>query len=340
MPISVVNILQQFKSADSIGGYSEEFQSSTKPFLFCLKITGLHHLCWPAQEGRKFGRQLSVFYRGFVPALLFTNFVFSLGEFTTVHEFDGALLNSLISSVWFLQVTFFSMNNVMRCWRWERFYKNWNDYIEAYKIDCTVNTRKMAILAVCSYFVWLIVASAFMVVSIGTRKPPSGFMVYIPDGFAPLILAILIVAYFFFVSTWFLLTSHFAVICVALCRLFENMYQTIKRCFENRETFTEKVERFRQQHDKICIMIFLADDILSMFIMVTVATTIPLIVLTLYFVIFVTDDVHTFSYVATWWSITLSTVQLAIVFLFGGAVNYKVNASNYYRLIMCLIRLY
>lgn len=320
----MINILPK-TNREEIQSSENGFQYEINPFLFSLKITGLHHLYWSETNRKKFQRTLGVAYRFFVPVLLAVNFLFSLGEFTNVHGFDGALLNNLISSIWFLQVAMFSVNNGLRGWRWDRFYSSWNDYKNEYKVDDQVKTRRTAIVAVSCFIVWLFVASAFMAFSLSTPRPPSGFMVFIPPELAVLMLIFIVVAYFFFISTWFLMTSQFAVICIAICKLLEHLYQSIKKCLENRETFSEKVEKFRQQHDKICTMINLADDILSIFVFVTVGTTIPLIVLTLYFVLFDTSKDQTFSYVATWWSISLSTIQLAAVFLFGGAVNFMVR---------------
>lgn len=153
---------------------------------------------------------------------------------------------------------------------------------------------------------------------------PSGFMVYIPPRFAVCIIVIIIIAYFFLVSTWFLLTSQYVLVCVCVYTLLKSLFHNIRRCVDESNRPKDIVEKFRRQHEQICRTVKYADDILSVFIMVAVFTTIPLIVLTLYFVLFVSDATATFSYAATWWSICLSTLQLVIVFSFGGAVNYMV----------------
>lgn len=325
MPVSIVTVLPQINREQSEDELAGGLKFEIKPFLLCLKFAGLHHFSFSDDGRRKCFRKIAFVYRVFVPCVLIVNFIISLGEFTNVQGFDSTLLNNLISSIWFMQVTLFSVNNTIRCWRWDRFYKKWDNYNETYKTDYKNKNKKTATTAVICYIIWLLVAAAFMAVSMSSPRPPSGFLVYLPEELIFLMTSFIVVAYFFFVSTWFLLTSQFAIVSISLCRLLEDLYQKIKRCFENREKISEQIEGFRQQHDIICVMILLADDILAMFIMVTVASTIPLIVLTLYFVIFVTDEVEMFSYVATWWSISLSTLQLAIVFLFGGAVNYMVS---------------
>ncbi|XP_060562665.1 uncharacterized protein LOC132722231 [Ruditapes philippinarum] len=325
MPISVINIFPCKGKENSENIADDGFEIDMKYFLWCLKFTGLHQRCWSGTKERLLFRRLSNIYRGFVPVLLIFNFIFSLGEFINVKGFDGALLNSLISSIWFMQVALFSLNNAIRAWRWQRFYKRWNEYENEYKTDSKRFNRKLSILVVICYIFWVLIAAAFMGVGMSSPRPPSGFILYVPEELVLPITIFIIVAYFFFISTWFLLTSQFAIICITICRLLQELYKTIKSYFENPEKFSEDIESFRQRHDKICVMILRADDILSTFIMTTVASTIPIIVLTLYFVIFVTDGVHTFSYAATWWSISLSTLQLTVVFLLGGAVNFMLN---------------
>ncbi|KAH3863527.1 hypothetical protein DPMN_026516 [Dreissena polymorpha] len=338
MPTNIVNILpivsRPQEQATAMDDQHTGFQSGFKHFLLCMKITGLQHLQWTENAGTKCRQRLMQVYRIFVPGILLVNFVFSLGQFMSVSGFDAALLNSMISSIWFLQVTLFALNNVARGWRWDRFYRAWDDYAAEHKVDTCTLVRGVSIAATVSYLVWLATATGFLAISLSSPAPPSGFMLYIPQFLTIPITVVIIVAYFFFVSTWFLITAQFLTLCVSLCKLLLSIHTSIERSLDKNENFNEKLERLRQQHESVCSMIFLADDVVSVFIMVTVFSTIPLIVLTLYFVLFDSSDVMAFSYIATWWSITLSVLQLASVFIAGGAVNYTAHkpATLLYRL--------
>lgn len=87
------------------------------------------------------------------------------------------------------------------------------------------------------------------------------------------------------------------------------------------------MERYRLLHVKLVELLRIADDMFSMYVLVTIATIIPLIIFTLYFVLFETVD--TFSYAATWWSVGLSVIQIVFVFMAGGVVNHEVSIYIY-----------
>lgn len=324
VPVTLVKVRE---NSESEGLQNDNFQVGLKPFLICLKLAGLHHFRCSGTDRKKFAVRLGVTYRIFLLIVLLFNLLFSMGEYMHVSGFDGILLNNIITTVWFLQVLIFVLNNYIRSRRWERFYTHWNEYKTCYNLE-TKSVRTTGIVAVVCYFCWLTAAFAFMGFSLSAPRPPSGFWLYIPGQFVYFISAINIVAYFYFVTSWFLLTTQFTIICLVIYRLFLDLYRKVSRCLETKETFSKEVENLRQQHDKICAMTSEADDILSMFVMTAVGTTIPLIVLTLYYVLFVSTE-HAFSLVATWWSISLGTVQLTVLFIFGGAVNYMVSSIIY-----------
>lgn len=130
MPISLLNILPVKEPAQLHGPLFEDdnFKSRVKPFLMTLKIAGLHHFDFEIEKREKRGRHLAVAFRGVMSCLLAFNFLFSLGDFINVNSFDSVLLNSLITSIWFLQVTLIGVNNAFKSWRWERIYNAWDTY--------------------------------------------------------------------------------------------------------------------------------------------------------------------------------------------------------------------
>ena len=325
MPVSVIRVSSiSYPQRTDI---PHKLVKCLKPFLICLKITGLHQFNWRKDEHETVSFRtkecLGHLYMGVVPFLLLVNFVISLGQFSSFTTFDGPFLNNVISSTWFLQVTCFSLNNLKRISHWKTVYEAWDKYAERYNVDTWRLTRRLSIAFTLMYIVWFILATGFLVWSTSSPAPPTGLMALVPAQVATMFIAFVFIAYFFFISTWFLLTAQYTLISILICRALELHYRGIKAA--KVENVLENIEFHRQQHDKLCSLINVADGIVSTFVLVTMFTTIPLIVLTLYFVLFVTVETTSFSYVATWWSISLSTIQLAIIFIAGGAVNFSVR---------------
>ena len=326
MPVSVMRVSSYPQTENA----ARTLEECLKPFLCCLKITGLHFLNWKPEDSFSFRvkEHIGQLYMWVVPLLLFVNFVISMGQFTSFSGFDGPFLNSVISSTWFLQVTLFSLNNLKRNQRWKNVYETWDKYAEKYNVDSWSQARRMSILLCVLYIVWFILATGFLVWSTSSPAPPSGLLSQLPASVITMFTGIIFTAYFFFISTWFLLTAQYTMISVLICRALNLHHNELKT--GTKETVIEKIEEHRQQHDKVCSLINAADDIVSPFVLVTMFTTIPLIVLTLYFVLFISVDSTSFSYVATWWSISLSTIQLAVIFIAGGAVNFSVRILHIY----------
>ena len=327
MPVSVIRVSSiSYPQRTDI---PHELAKCIKPFLNCLKITGLHSFNWRKDDHENVSFRTKQFlgnlYMGVVPFLLLVNFVISLGQFASFTTFDGPFLNNVISSTWFLQVTCFSINNLKRISRWKTFYEAWDKYAERYTVDTWRLTRRLSIGFTIMYIIWFIIATGFLVWSTSSPAPPTGIMALVPASVATMFIAFVFTAYFFFISTWFLLTAQYGLISILMCRAMNLHYRGIKSA--KVEDVLENIEYYRQQHDKLCSLINVANGIVSTFVLVTMFTTIPLIVLTLYFVLFVTVETASFSYVATWWSISLSTIQLAIIFIAGGAVNFSVRRN-------------
>ena len=321
MPVSIIRVSSYPQSST----VPRKFVKCIKPFLICLRLTGLHHFNLKHEEtvSNKAKESFSHFYLGIVPFLLFVNFVISLGQFMSFSSFDGPFLNNVISSTWFLQVTCFSLNNLKHNKQWRKVYETWDKYAEQYNVNTWSQTRRLSIFLTVFYIFWFGLATGFLVWSTSSPAPPSGFMGQIPGPVVTMLMVFIFIAYFFFISTWFLLTAQFTMICIVICRAFTLNYKELKSSAE--EVILENIENYRQQHNKLCSLISVSDGILSMFILVTMFTTIPLIVLTLYFVLFISVETTSFSYVATWWSISLSTMQLSVVFIASGAVNFAVS---------------
>ncbi|WAQ96831.1 hypothetical protein MAR_029521 [Mya arenaria] len=324
MPATKVHVLP---ASCDIGeeGESSGIQASFRSFLTCMKITGLHHLKRRKTNGGKIWKRLAWMYRLFVPGVLLANFVFSMGEFRSITSFDAYSLDHMIASISFLQVTLFSLNNIIRGRRWDRFYKAWDEYTEVNKIETSRWIRKFSLAVMWGYFIWIATAAGFLALNMSNPRQPSGFAELLPDSLMSPVMVFTSIAYFFCASTSFLLTAQFILTCTAICRVLHVLYRAMCISIEHDDTLKEKMEMFRQQHEKCCRIISLADDVLSVFTLVTVFTTIPLIVITLYFVLFDKSEVETLAYAATCWSITLSVLQLTVIFLFGGAVNYMAH---------------
>ena len=324
MPVSVIRVssISYAQRAD----VPHELVKCIKPFLFCLRITGLHLFNWKKEDetvSLRIKECLGRLYMGVVPFLLLVNFVISLGQFASFTTFDGPFLNNVISSTWFLQVTCFSLNNLKRNSQWKTVYETWDKYAERYNVNTWTQTRRLSITFTVLYILWFVLATGFLVWSTSSPAPPSGIMAQVPASVATMFTVVVFIAYFFFISTWFLLTGQYSMISILICRALNLHCHEIKSA--KAENVLENIEFHRQQHDKLCSLISVADGIVSTFVLVTMFTTIPLIVLTLYFVLFISVETTSFSYVATWWSISLSTIQLAIIFIAGGAVNFSVR---------------
>ncbi|KAK3579451.1 hypothetical protein CHS0354_028252 [Potamilus streckersoni] len=307
---------------------SEKLEVAIKPFLACLSIAGLRRRHIVTEEKnigifRQLIRWKYMFYAIIILLLLWSNFLFSLKDFASVHAFDGKLCKDIISSAWFLQVAFYAANNLVMGRHWPSFYTAWDKYAENTGTKTRSMVRKLAIFLTIVYACWVVSSCVFLTISaLQTRANTTASLSLTEAIFVNIFL---FTAYFYFVSTWFLLTAQFALACFMFYRAFREQYRDLKLDVEEKCSVSNTIESHRLRHDNLCRLVSQADSIFSMFIFVTVATAIPLIVFTLYFVMFETTD--TFSYGATWWSVILCTVQLFVIFIGGAAVNTAAHGS-------------
>lgn len=301
-----------------------------RPLLYCLKFTGLLHTVDVLRDGDpsdkpKPKRCCSVYkaYAILIILILWYNFGFSLLSFRDATRFDGFVCNEIITSTWFFQVAGIAVNNYLKCHVWNDLFKQWDKMSEDLKIDMEKTMKRSVITVTVCYGVWLICAFAFTTIgfvlnpALQSPIPGTGYDV------AVVFRVVFIITYFYFVTTWYLLTSVFAIMAFGAYRVYQNYDKKLKDAFVGNGKFVGEIEKFRLQHDKLTRFLGTADGMLSAYVFFTIGTIIPLIIITLYFVVFQTID--TFSYIATWWSVSLSMVQLTVVFIGGGLVNHVVS---------------
>ncbi|KAJ8318365.1 hypothetical protein KUTeg_003456, partial [Tegillarca granosa] len=297
-----------------------------RPLLYCLKFTGLLHTVDVSQDSDpkdvpKPKRCCSVYkvYAIIVILILWYKFGFSLLSFRDATRFDGFVCNEIITSTWFFQVAGIAVNNYLKCNLWSDLFKKWDKISDDLKIDTEKTMKKCVITC----HVWLICAFSFTTIGFilnPTLQSPIPGTSY---DVAVVFRVVFVITYFYFVTTWYLLTSIFAIIAFGAYRVYQHYNKKLKDALVGNGKFVGEIEKYRLQHYTLTRFLGTADRMLSAYVFFTIGTIIPLIIITLYFVVFQTID--TFSYIATWWSVSLSMVQLTVVFIGGGLVNHVMS---------------
>ena len=307
-----------------------------KPVLRCLHATGLLH----GVDYRKTTKNISdedsekevsgncsrwsfsLVYSIVVTLLLATNFGNYLRVFKDVTSFNGVVCNQIITSTWFLQVTLFALNNNINCRHWNHVFKKWDDLARHLGLENNKSVPRCVLLVTILYFLWLIGSMLFM--SLGSLLLTGQSLIFTTGDIENIVIwFVYLILYFFFTSSWYLLTASFAVMCFAQFTAFRKFNRKFNDAISGDGKFHEELEDYRLLHEGLMGLLRCADDIFSVYILVAIGTIIPLIIFTLYFVLF--ESVDTYSYVATWWSVGLSLIQITVVFIGGGAVNHVVS---------------
>lgn len=312
-------------------------KDSMKPIMWCLKLTGLLHsipLKGPCQRKNLMAMLSKVCYSPgllyaiFVVLLLWCNVGLSLMPFQNVTTFDGAACNQIITSTWFLQVACTALANTILCRRWRKIFPAWDKNVNTLDPRLQIGIRRSAIVAVVFYVVWLFAEFGFVGLGaylLGGGGLAAGGSLTDNKAFNGFFQFLFILIFFYFVSTWYLMTAAFSILAVGLFRAFQRFQKRLEENFVDGK-FKGDIEQLRQKHGGLVRLLGTIDDMFSVYIMMIVGTIIPLIIFTLYFVLFETIDM--FSYVATWWSISLSVFQIMVVFFGGGIVNHMVSLSD------------
>lgn len=307
-----------------------------RPLLWVLKSTGLLYGVniqqkpggyqgendeQPTTSGKERKCSFWLFYDIVVFLILLGNFVNSLTTFKSATSFDGNVCNEIITATWFLQAACYALNNIIGCRNWNLFFEKWDELSKSIGFRHIKTPRKISIATCILYCFWLVASFGFMGIGIYfiTSSGPSPS----DDAVSIIVRIVQLTIYFYFVSAWFLLTAMFVVACYVIYIAFRHFKKKFTGAISGDGKFHGDMERYRLLHVKLVELLRIADDIFSMYVLVTIATIIPLIIFTLYFVLFETVD--TFSYAATWWSVGLSVIQIVFVFMAGGVVNHEVS---------------
>ena len=339
MPTIVVPVTEERRKSLRQGWMEEEVRGlrrSFRPLLWVLKLAGLLYGVKlkqnPVGDRRESGDQQTtnvkeskcsfwLFYDIAVFLILLGNFVNSLTIFQTATAFDGNVCNEIITATWFLQVACYALNNIVSCKNWNLFFQRWDELASSLGFKDSKTPWRISVATCILYVLWLLASFGFMGIGIyfiidSGPPPPS-------DAVSVIVRIVQLIIYFYFVSAWFLLTAMFVIACYVIYIAFRHFKKKFLGAISIEGKFNGDMERFRLLHMKLIELLHTADDIFSMYLLVTIATIIPLIIFTLYFVLFETVD--TFSYAATWWSVGLSLIQIIFVFIAGGVVNHEVS---------------
>ncbi|KAK3092116.1 hypothetical protein FSP39_025348 [Pinctada imbricata] len=307
-------------------------KGTIKPLLWCLKATGLLHdvelrtrrnddvegESVGIEEAKRSRCSWYLSYSIFVTLLLWGNFGNSLTVFKGATSFDGLVCNQIITSTWFLQVALFALNNNIGCRHWYGVFQKWDILAKNLEFEKDKSMRRCAVFTSVLYVTWIITSLLFT--SIGSLFISGNFAVFSGEASGIIIWIVFLVIYFFFSSAWFLLTASFTVTSFAVYVAFRKFNKRFNEAISADGKFTGDIEENRHQHEELVQLLRKADDIFSLYILVAIGTIIPLIIFTLYFVLF--ESVDLYSYVATWWSVSLSMIQITVVFVSGGIVNH------------------
>ncbi|XP_061181144.1 gustatory and pheromone receptor 39a-like [Saccostrea echinata] len=339
MPTIVVPVMEDKRNSLRSAWTFEEDRGlkwSFRSLLWVLKLAGLLHGVktkeTKSDEGHeneespttKSKRKCSFWlvYDIVVFLILLGNFGSSLATFKNATSLDGMVCNEIITCTWFLQAACYALNNIIGCRNWNAFFEKWDALSRSLGFKHLKTPRRISIATCILYTCWLLASFGFMGIGmyfISSSGPPP------PQDAASIIIKIVqMIIYYYFVSVWFLLTAMFVIACYIIYIAFRHFKKKFVGTITSDGKFNGDIENFRLQHMKLLDMLYTADDIFSMYVLVTIATIIPLIIFTLYFVLFKT--VNTFAYAATWWSVGLSFIQIICVFMAGGVVNHEAHA--------------
>ena len=305
-----------------------------KPLFWCMKIVGLlHGVPLRAKDTEenvsssvKSCERIYKIYAIIVILILWFNFALALSSFGNVTKFDGIVCNQIITTMWFFQIAYCSVCNFVVCKHLKEFCEMFDKVIEYINFDNFSYIRKCAVVATVLYVLWLMIAFTFTGLGSyflnGNVAGPFGQVSPVVD---IVMRIVFLITYFYFTSTWYLIMAPFLVISMVLLKAFKHFNKSFKQCFDNGK-FKADIETTRMQHEQLTRVLAQADKVYSMYIMSSIGTVIPLIIFTLYFVLF--ESIDTFSYIATWWSACLSITQMLVIFLGGGLVNHEVRHFN------------
>ncbi|VDI19803.1 Hypothetical predicted protein [Mytilus galloprovincialis] len=318
------------------------FSQSIKPLLWCLKIAGLlpgipllgggntdsdNNEISPARVRiRSCSGRVYTVYSIVVILILWYNLALSLTAFVSVTQFNGIVCNQIITSMWFLQIAYCAVCNFFVCKHLKVFCVQFDDVAKSINFTNYYFIRKCAIGATVLYVVWMLIAFTFTglgsyFLAAGNVGGPFGEVSF---GVGIIVRIAFLVTYFYFTSTWYLIVASFFVVSLVLTKKFRHFNRSFKKCFEDGK-FKGDIETTRMQHEHMSRLLFQADKVFSMYVMSSIGTVIPLIIFTLYFLLFESIDV--FSFIATLWSACLSIIQMMVVFLGGGFVNHEAHAA-------------
>ncbi|XP_052069768.1 uncharacterized protein LOC127708693 [Mytilus californianus] len=316
------------------------FCQSMKPLLWCLKITGLlpgisliggntdsdnNEITPDRVRIRSCSGRVYTVYSIVVILILWYNLALSLTAFVSVTQFNGTVCNQIITSMWFLQIAYCSVCNFFVCKHLKVFCDQFDDVAKSINFTDYYFIRKCAIGATVLYIIWLLIAFTFTGLGsyflAGNVAGPFG---NVSVGVEIIVRIAFLVTYFYFTSTWYLIVASFFVVSLVLTKSFRHFNRNFKKCFEDGK-FKGDIETIRMQHEHMTRLLFQADKVFSMYVMSSIGTVIPLIIFTLYFLLFESIDV--FSFIATLWSACLSIIQMMVVFLGGGFVNHEAHAA-------------
>jgi hypothetical protein len=338
MPTIVVPVAEDKRKPRSVWMEDEVrgLKWSFKPLLWILKAAGLLHAIrikerstddqnendeHPTTDEDKSRCSLWLLYDIAVFLILLANFINSLTTFKDAHSFDGMVCNEIITATWFLQAACYALNNIIGCKHWNAFYEKWDKLAKYLGFRHIKTPRRISIATLILYILWLMTSFGFMGIGIyfiSSSGPPP------PNDAVSIIIKIAqMIVYFYFVSAWFLLTAMFVIASYVIYIAFRHFKNKFFGAISVDGKFNGDMEKFRLQHVRLIDLLYTADNIFSMYLLVTIGTIIPLIIFTLYFVLF--KSVDTFAYAATWWSVGLSFIQIIFVFMAGGVVNHEVR---------------
>ncbi|OWF49244.1 hypothetical protein KP79_PYT05061 [Mizuhopecten yessoensis] len=309
-------------------------KDSLGPILWILRLTGLLYGVTLSSPCRKQSvtEMLSrrccspcLLYGIFVVCLLWGNLALSLWSFNGMTSFDGFVCNQIITSTWFFQVACTALCNIWLSKHWNTIFTTWDKHVISLDPRLAVGDRRSAIVAAVLYVVWLLVEFGF--VGIGAYLMEgggigSGGSFTDQHHFNMFFQFLFVLIFFYFISAWYSMTAVFGILAFGLYRAFRAFFKRLQENFVDGK-FKGDVEQLRQKHGNLIRLLGIIDGLVSTYILLVVGTIIPLIIFTLYFVLFETID--TFSYMATWWSVSLSLIQIMLVFIGGGLVNHMAH---------------
>ncbi|XP_033735172.1 uncharacterized protein LOC117323814 [Pecten maximus] len=308
-------------------------KDSLTPILWIMKVTGLlrgvtlKRPCQKQSSDVSAGRccSPSLVYGVFVVCLLWCNVALSLWSFRDMTSFDGVVCNQIITSTWFFQVASTALGNIWLSKRWNRIFTAWDKHVKSLDPRLAMSDRRCAVVGAVLYVVWLLAEFGFVGIGaylLGGGGIGSGGSFTDHHHFNVFFQFLFVLIFFYFISAWYLMTAVFSILAIGLYRAFKAFSKRFEENFVD-GIFKGDVEQLRQKHGSLVRLLGMVDGMVSVYIMLIVGTIIPLIIFTLYFVLF--ESIDTFSYMATWWSVSLSVIQIMLVFIGGGLVNYMAH---------------